>query len=105
MDDAVREAAKAARKHVIDSNKAWKAATTVRRDWLATFAQRKTPPTGAEQFLARAVNDAWWPQVGAHELLHTSRETLAPELGTATPKRAVQVAALVLILASWECRV
>lgn len=34
----------AERKALIANNKAWTAAETVRREWLATFLSRKTPP-------------------------------------------------------------
>ena len=59
MTDDEREAAKAQRRNVIESNKAWKAATTVRRDWLSAFAQRKTAPAGAEAYLARVITEGW----------------------------------------------
>ena len=55
MTDDEREAARAERKHVIESNKAWKAATEVRRQWLATFASRKTArSSGARVTRSRA---------------------------------------------------
>lgn len=46
------ETAKAQRREVIANNKAWKAATTVRRDWLATFLARKTAPKGTTVYVA-----------------------------------------------------
>lgn len=101
MGEVEREAAKAARRHVIQSNKDWQAATKVRREWLRQFGTRKTAPTGAEAFLARVVSDRHTQQVGAHELLGTSQAEVAHELLTATPKRALHLA-LVLALASWE---
>ena len=43
------------RRVVIENNKAWDAATGVRRAWLREFFQRKTAPTGAAGFIAHAV--------------------------------------------------
>lgn len=45
------EEEKTARRELIENNKAWKSATTVRRDWLSDLARRKTPPAGAETFV------------------------------------------------------
>lgn len=42
---------KAARRELIENNKAWKSATTVRRDWLSTLARTKAAPAGAEAFV------------------------------------------------------
>jgi ParB family chromosome partitioning protein len=52
MTEAEREAAKNARKLVIENNKAWDSAEAVRREFLATFAKSKTPPKGTGRFLA-----------------------------------------------------
>ena len=101
MGEAEREAAKAARRHVIQSNKDWQAATTVRREWLRRFSSRKTAPAGAETYLARVISDRHTQQAGAHDLLGTSQAEVAHELLTATPKRALHLA-LALALASWE---
>ena len=43
------------RRVVIENNKAWDAATGVRRAWLREFFQRKTAPAGAAAFTAHAV--------------------------------------------------
>lgn len=43
---------KAERKRVIENNKAWDSAETVRREWLATFLGRKTAPKNAAQVIA-----------------------------------------------------
>lgn len=45
------EEATAERRRVLANNKAWRSAETVRRQWLATLAARKTPPTGGLRFL------------------------------------------------------
>jgi hypothetical protein len=55
MTEAQREEANTARRLVIDNNKAWASAETVRRDWLAQFAQRKTAPKGTAAFIAEAI--------------------------------------------------
>lgn len=55
LTDAQREEAKAERREVIENNKAWDAAETVRREWLKTFLTRKTPPKGTAKLLATAL--------------------------------------------------
>ncbi len=57
MSPEQREQARAERRDVIDSNKAWDTAEPVRRDWLATFATRKTAPKGSSAFIARVVTE------------------------------------------------
>lgn len=52
MTPQEREEASKERKDVIASNKAWKAATEVRRRWLKTFLTAKTPPPGTGAFMA-----------------------------------------------------
>lgn len=47
------EAEKAERRRIIEGNKDWRAATDVRRDWLRSFAQRKSAPKDATATLAR----------------------------------------------------
>jgi ParB family transcriptional regulator, chromosome partitioning protein len=53
--EAAAEARKAARRELVANNKAWDAATDVRRAWLTTFLQRKTMPKDAATFLAVAL--------------------------------------------------
>jgi len=55
MSEEEREAARAQRSDVIESNKAWASAETVRRDWLQSFVMRKTAPKGTAAFLAAAL--------------------------------------------------
>lgn len=57
MTDEQREKARAERRDVVESNKAWEATEPVRRAWLATFAARKTAPKGSAAFLARALTE------------------------------------------------
>lgn len=114
MSDADREKAKQERKLVIENNKAWDAATTVRREWLAAFAARKTLPKGAGAFLAAALTAdcslvgelggdrlaADWLGVKATEY---GRSDFAKVVAKATENRAL-VVALVRVLGSYESR-
>ncbi|WP_270889233.1 ParB/RepB/Spo0J family partition protein [Pedococcus sp. 5OH_020] len=50
-----REQAKAERRDVVESNKAWDAAEPVRRSWVAQFLTRKTPPKGTASIVAHLV--------------------------------------------------
>lgn len=111
------EEQKAERRALIANNKAWRSAEVVRREWLATFAARKTAPKDAAMFLAgRLVAN-----VGSLDKAHTqSRHGLArvllglPEhvgygqpdplaemVAKATAARAAHLA-LVLMLAAIE---
>lgn len=56
--DEQRESERAARADVIESNKAWASAETVRRRWLRGFVARKSAPKGAVAFVARALGYA-----------------------------------------------
>lgn len=53
--DEEREADRAARRLVIDNNKAWKSAREVRREWVKTYLTRKPLPQGAGAFMAQAM--------------------------------------------------
>ncbi|WP_460467428.1 ParB/RepB/Spo0J family partition protein [Calidifontibacter terrae] len=55
MSDSEREAAAAQRRDVIESNKAWKAAETVRREWVTKFLTRKSAPKGTAAYIAAAL--------------------------------------------------
>lgn len=50
--DALSEKERQKRRTVIENNKAWASAETVRRGWLKTFLTRKSLPKGAVVFLA-----------------------------------------------------
>lgn len=101
MDEAAREAAKTERREVIENNKDWRAAETVRREWLAGFAQRKTAPKGAEHYVAAYIVANHARKWAAAHLDHIDPDKLDAELDGCTPKRATQIA-LVLSLAAWE---
>jgi ParB family chromosome partitioning protein len=110
---------RAARREVVANNKAWKSAETVRRQWLATFAKRKTAPKSAPTFIARLMIDGYTinkAREQGHRLAanilgttahadttgwHTTSETLAAQVAKATPARATQIA-LVIGLAAVE---
>ncbi|WP_170119951.1 hypothetical protein [Branchiibius hedensis] len=61
MSEAEREAARAERRDVIESNKAWLSAETVRTAWVVKFLTRKTAPKGSAAFVAATLADeAQW---------------------------------------------
>ncbi|ODU29615.1 MAG: hypothetical protein ABS80_01535 [Pseudonocardia sp. SCN 72-51] len=118
------EEEKAERQRVIEGNKDWRAATTVRRAWLATFAARKTPPKGVEGFVLTCL------LAGDHEIRTAMEQkhprlrealgvpeaegqgwerggreiaALVEQMATATAKRQLVVLAA-LLLAAWEDR-
>jgi ParB family chromosome partitioning protein len=118
MTEAERDAAKAERRHVIESNKAWKAATQVRRDWIAGFVQRKTAPAGAEAYLARVMVGGWHFSTPGQDVMALAgfagrdgsdvwnvaaeqRQSATDAVATASPKRALQIA-LAVTVALWE---
>lgn len=108
LPPAEQEKARKERRHIIESNKDWKASTTVRRRWLQQFLQRKTAPTGAEALVAAGVVNGWTaylnsynPGGDAWKILGTTWEAVDHELATATPKRALQIA-LAVTVGCWE---
>ncbi|MDR7381222.1 ParB N-terminal domain-containing protein [Promicromonospora iranensis] len=113
-----KQAASAERAEVITNNKAWKSAETVRREWLAQFAKRKSAPKDAANFIAGSftadTHSIEKAGSGAHALacewlgLKTtggwgSRQALNDLIAKATPARALHIA-LVLALAAIEER-
>ncbi len=113
-----REQARAERRDVIDSNKAWDSAEAVRRDWLRTFLGRKTAPKAAAAFIATSLARADFAITRAftggnqlaYELLGIERtkrlhggrgEDIAGVLATATEGRALLIT-LGLVLAAYE---
>jgi ParB family chromosome partitioning protein len=115
MDDAEREAAREARREVVDNNKAWASAEKVRRAWLQTFAARKTPPKGAAVFVAAALaTDAEIVAGNAGNVLASDllglpaagfgrNNALQDLIAQASDSRAL-VIALVQVLAAYEAR-
>ncbi|MFG1872106.1 ParB/RepB/Spo0J family partition protein [Micromonospora arborensis] len=117
MDPEEAEAARAERRDVRESNKAWDSALKVRQAWLKQFATRRTPPKTAAWFVARAIascdHQIRTAMEGSHkfarDLLGVERETyssdhrrgqLLADLCT-TEGRAAMVT-LVMILAAYE---
>lgn len=106
---------KAERRQIIENNKAWRSAEKVRREWLRTFAARKTAPKDGPGFITQAIatrsGDLDRAQTKAHSLARDllgidqstgyGDTTLTDTIAKASPARA-QVIALVLILAAIE---
>ncbi|MFI5843894.1 ParB/RepB/Spo0J family partition protein [Catenuloplanes sp. NPDC051500] len=114
VTDAEREAKRAERRDVIQANKDWVSATTVRREWLTGFLSRKTAPKGAAAFVADSlarpglVLERGWDL--AYELIrvdgprpswHRESNAFADLVGKSSEARA-QVLALGLVLAAYE---
>ncbi len=104
MSEDEREAARLARRKVIENNKAWDACTPVRRAWLAQFAQRKAAPAGAEALIAEAAishyrfdvkdwGEQSWTAIGIDRTQLVTKD--------ATPKRCTQIT-LMHVLVAWE---
>ncbi|GAB3849438.1 hypothetical protein GCM10029963_33830 [Micromonospora andamanensis] len=118
MTDAEREEARAQRRDVIQSNKAWDSAETVRRNWLRTFLARKTAPKTAAGFiagsLARTDHAVTSALTGGNRLAHDllGLPDQAPTLGRRAPAMVelvgkasderAQMIALGLLLAAYE---
>jgi ParB family chromosome partitioning protein len=92
MTDEQREAARAERRDVVEFNKAWASAETVRREWLRALATRKTAPKGTATFIAAAIaRDAdLLADVGGNHLAADLLGVTAGAYG-----RSVELAALV----------
>jgi ParB family chromosome partitioning protein len=115
MTDTERRAARSERHDVIQSNKAWDSAQTVRREWLKTFLTRKNAPKGTAAFMAQGLTraeDAITKALDhgnhlARELFGLTgaafgrRGGLAEQLTSASETRA-QVIALGVLLAAYE---
>lgn len=101
----------AERRLVLANNKAWRAAESVRRDWIAGFTKRRTAPKDAAVFIAQALSTVTSAidkasMQSAHRTACTwlgvaDRAALLDLIAKATPARA-QVIALALILAAIE---
>lgn len=116
MDPEAAAKAKAERAEVIENNTAWRSAETVRRQWLAEFAKRKTTPKDAATFIATAlVTDTHSLQTASTEghplatgWLGTpgtlgGRDRIRDLIAKASPARAQHVT-LILVLAAIEAR-
>ena len=86
-------------------NKAWRSAEVVRREWLASFCARKTPPKGAVRFVVESLMRADRPLVAALDRRNTSAGELLGEslaLTDSTSDSRAQVVGLGLVLAAYE---
>lgn len=107
------EAARAERRDVIASNKAWNSSVEVRRTWLRTFLTRKTSPKGSAAFVAVALaqdadtiariggNHLAADLLGCQAATYGRSHDLAGLIDKATEARA-QVLSLALVLAGYE---
>ncbi len=112
------EARRDERRRVIANNKAWGSAQTVRREWLAGFLTRKTPPKGAEALICEAVLTG---QHSLYKALEANHPMLRRLLGVAADKtrwdshaevagigakattpKAATITALAAVVAAWE---
>jgi len=114
------EEAKAERRRVIDNNKAWRAAATVRQEWLKNFVARKSAPKGALRYiLSELAEGDWQLRDGMNKQHAFAREVLGLEAPTPRWQRSTathalnsavkvasdaraQVITLALILAAYE---
>lgn len=118
--EAEAEAAREERRVVRENNAAWRAAETVRRDWLReNFLKRKNAPTGAEALIAEGILVHTYALTKALETRHrTLLELLGGKVepyygnaeacsaygtGASTPKGAT-MRALAAVVAAWEAR-
>lgn len=114
LPPAERAAEQAKRLDVIESNKGWASAKTVRRTWMETFAKRKTAPKSATHFIATTLFES--PHL-LDRAGHSARTYTLDLLGSGTtasggPARAVvtetttvaraQMISLVILLAAYE---
>lgn len=114
-DGGMTDEQKAERRRVIDGNKAWRSATTVRREWLATFAARKSAPKGAAAMLgyvithrgddlvraAREGHKMARDLLGIHADHYSGRQSISDALDAAAPGRQ-RIIALTVALAAIE---
>lgn len=109
MTDEEREQAKADRRDVIESNRAWDDAEPVRRDWIKKFLTRRTAPKGAAVLIAQAITTgragtAYVDDPKAHEVARTFEIATTPEaVAKGTDGRALMLA-LGRVLAGYEAQ-
>lgn len=101
-----REQAKAERREVIDNNKAWESAETVRREWVAQYLTRKTAPKDAAPFVALALAKGWSGaevgHQGVDQMLSTLGVDASPEAVEKASNARAHVLTLARVLAAYE---
>ncbi len=110
MSEEQREAAKAERRDVIESNKAWDAAEATRREWVTGFLTRRAAPKGSTVLIAQAIASSGWSSRAnvddhkAHEVAKAfGIDSSAEALTKVTDGRAA-VLALGQVLAGYEAQ-
>jgi ParB family chromosome partitioning protein len=113
LDPEQQAVARAERRDVIESNKAWRSAETVRRAWIRTFLARKTAPKGTAALVstALAVDSEPVTSMGGNQLAadllgceatpYGRNNGVADLISQASEARA-QVIGLALVLAGYE---
>lgn len=112
------EARREDRRRVIANNKAWTSAETVRRDWLAKFMVRKTPPKGGEALICEAVLTGQHSLYKAMKFNHPrlrsllgagadkshwdSGDVLARITAKASSQKATTMTTLAAVIAAWD---
>lgn len=106
MSEDEREQAKAERREVIDNNKAWASAETVRREWVAQYLTRKTAPKEAAPFIALALAKGWSGaevgHQGVEQMLTTLGVDASPDAVEKASNGRAQVLTLARVLAAYE---
>lgn len=99
------EEEKAQRRTIIENNKAWRAATTVCREWLTEFSRRKSAPKDTASFLAECLARAGASvQDGMNDRQGITTELLGDNWRQATPAASPRalVRAASIALAGFE---
>jgi ParB family chromosome partitioning protein len=114
LPPAEREERRAERQEVIENNRAWTSAETVRRTWLRSLPARKNAPKGSAAFLAMAhaldadiLDDVTGRQLSAELLGVTGpglREDQVRTLLAACTESRAQLVHLVMVLAAYEAK-
>lgn len=93
------EEEKAERRRVIEGNKAWDSAATVRREWLTGWMHGTSAVKGVERFIARATIE----RENSDNAPWEHREALRRKIDKASPRVALRMTAALLLLA-WDKR-
>lgn len=108
------EEQKAERRQIIENNKAWRSAETIRRQWLATFAARKSTPKDGAAFVVQTMIQRYDLNKAAEQHHQLAAELLGHKgygasaylgdlLAKATPARAQHIALVIALAAVEHC--